>query len=219
MPSERLNNERNLVAGSQSPLLVRGPSSTSSLEKVYQTVFQKHFGSEGEVQVRESECERTKGREREDEVVSSEGEWDGVHRTLNKKRRLESSGKRSLGNFNHLWYNNFVNLCSFSFGLFLRLSIVFPWFIFHRYILFHVKISSSSNNYILILCKSLFRNNFIFNDLCNFLVWSLFEVTYNFIVIKVIAWMVIQFNMASSFFILVCFEWECCGFLIIPVWT
>lgn len=103
MPFERKNNERNVVPGSQSPLLVRGPSSTSSLEKVYQTVFQKHFGSEGEVQVRESECERTKGREREDEVVSSEGEWDGVHRTLSKKRRLESGGKRSLGNCNHPW--------------------------------------------------------------------------------------------------------------------
>ncbi|XP_054257111.1 pecanex-like protein 1, partial [Macrosteles quadrilineatus] len=51
--------------GSQSPLLVRGPSSTtSSLEKVCQSLFQKHFGSEGEVQ-------------RGEEGGSSEGEWDG----------------------------------------------------------------------------------------------------------------------------------------------
>lgn len=161
MPSERINNERYVLPGSQSPLLVRGPSSTSSLEKVYQTVFQKHFGSEGEVQVRESECERTKGREREDEVVSSEGEWDGVHRTLSKKRRLESGGKRSLGNCNHLWNNALINLCSFSFGLFLRLSILLPCFIFHQRLLFHNKIKSSSNKYLLILWKNLFWTNYL----------------------------------------------------------
>ncbi|XP_046664729.1 pecanex-like protein 1 [Homalodisca vitripennis] len=93
-PSHAMDSEDE-PAGSQSPLLVRGPSSTSSLEKVYQTVFQKHFGSEGEVQVSESECDRT--REREEDIVSSEGEWDGAHRTRSKKRRLEGGCKNLSG--------------------------------------------------------------------------------------------------------------------------
>uniref|UniRef100_A0A1B6E3I5 Pecanex-like protein n=1 Tax=Clastoptera arizonana TaxID=38151 RepID=A0A1B6E3I5_9HEMI len=87
-------------AGSRSPLLVRGRTnsqwkdetfSTSCLEKVYQSVFQKHFGSEGEV----LEGKRTKGKSNEDsevdDMASSEGEWDTVTmgERRRKKRRLE----------------------------------------------------------------------------------------------------------------------------------
>lgn len=100
-------------AGSRSPLLVRGRTnsqwkdetfSTSSLEKVYQSVFQKHFGSEGEV----GEGERTKGQDGGDsegeDMASSDGEWDSVtigerrrkKRRLELERREEAKGKKTV---------------------------------------------------------------------------------------------------------------------------
>lgn len=88
--------------GSRSPLLVRGQTSaqwkdetfsTSSLEKVYQSVFQKHFGSESEVGERTSD-KRKEGDSDLEEMASSEGEWDLVthgERHKRKKHRMMSS--------------------------------------------------------------------------------------------------------------------------------